>query len=117
MADLAFGESLWNQVCFHAHQAAEKNLKALIVSKGASSPKTHRLTDLLALLEDEEPGLKGTTNELLSLESYYIPTRYPDAVVPGSSPEDLPGREAAKEALAASRRISNVIHQAIGDAR
>lgn len=74
MAELALEEALWNQVCFHAHQCAEKSLKALAAERGESPPRTHTgLTDLLTLLE-------GPVSEgLRSLESFYIPTRYPGA--------------------------------------
>lgn len=36
--------------CFHAQQAAEKALKALIVSRGSEPPKTHDLTALARAL-------------------------------------------------------------------
>ena len=38
MAELALGSSLWNQVCFHAHQCAEKSLKALMAERGEFLP-------------------------------------------------------------------------------
>jgi len=34
MAKLAMRDSLFNQVCFHAQQAAEKILKSLIIAAG-----------------------------------------------------------------------------------
>jgi uncharacterized protein len=37
-------------VCFHAHQAAEKLLKAAIVAAHTRPPQTHSLTELCALL-------------------------------------------------------------------
>lgn len=115
MADLALGVSLYNQVCFHGHQAAEKSLKALIVYNDADPPKTHRLTELLILLQDEEPTLRELAGELRSLESYYIPTRYPDAL-PGALPEGLPGEDEAQKALAAARRVSEAVRETIGTA-
>ncbi len=112
MADLALGESLYNQVCFHAHQAAEKTLKALVAYRGANPPRTHSLIELLTLLERSEPTLEGLADELGSLEIYYIPTRYPDAL-PGSLPGGLPGQEEAKEALATARKVSKVLRKVI----
>lgn len=106
MAELAFGNSLWNQVCFHSHQCAEKSLKALVVERGESPPRTHRLTDLLTLLG--VPALDELADELRSLEGFYIPTRYPDAL-PGTLPEALPGEQEAREALTAARRVSDAI--------
>jgi HEPN domain-containing protein len=106
MAELAFGNSLWNQVCFHSHQCAEKSLKALVAERGVSPPRTHGLTDLLTLLE--APALDELADELRSLEGYYIPTRYPDAL-PGTLLEALPGEQEAQEALTAARRVSDAI--------
>lgn len=112
MTDLALGESLYNQVCFHAHQAAEKSLKALVAHEGAEPPKTHRLTELLTLLVRSEPTLEDLGDELNALEIYYIPTRYPDAM-PGSLAESLPGQEEAKEALATARKVFEITRKII----
>jgi HEPN domain-containing protein len=106
MAELAFGSSLWNQVCFHSHQCAEKSLKALVAERGGSPPRTHRLIDLLTLLEAS--ALDELADELRSLEGFYIPTRYPDAV-PSTFPGALPGEHEAQEALTATRKVSYTI--------
>lgn len=112
MAELALEERLWNQACFHSHQSAEKSLKALIVERGGNTPRTHRLTDLMSLLGGRvREDLEG---ELLSLEGFYIPTRYPDAV-PGSLPEGLPEEEDAREAVAAARKVSSAIREMPGE--
>ena len=105
VAELALGSSLWNQVCFHSHQCAEKSLKALMAERSGSPPRTH-LTDLLTFLE--APALDELADELRSLEGFYIPTRYPDAL-PTSPSEALPGEQEAKEALTAARRVSDTI--------
>ena len=104
MAELAFGNSLWNQVCLHSHQCAEKPLKALVVERGESPPGIHRLTDLLTLLG--VPDLDELTDELRSLEGFYIPTRYPDALL-NTLPEGLPEEQEAQEALTAARSVSD----------
>ncbi len=104
MATLGFGESLWNQVCFHAHQAAEKSLKALLAYEGELPPRTHRPTNLAKSLEDRYPPLAGLSDDLLVLENYYTPSRYPDAI-PGSLPEGLPGHEGAQEALTTAESL------------
>ena len=104
MAALASRESLWNQVCFHYHPAAEKSLKALLALGGVLPPRTHRLTNLSRSLEARYPPLVELADDLLVLENYYIPSRYPDAI-PGSLPEGLPDREDAQEALATAGRV------------
>jgi HEPN domain-containing protein len=112
MGELALEETLYNQVCFHAHQAAEKALKALIAYGGSNPPRTHSLTDLLTVGERLEPTLAGLDERLDSLETYYIPARYPDAP-PGSLPEGLPGREDAREALVTAREVSDLVRQKV----
>lgn len=112
MAALAFEESLWNQVCFHSHQAVEKSLKRLVAHEGSLPPRTHRLTNLSKSLEDRYPSLKESADDLLVLENYYIPSRYPDAT-PGSLPEGLPGLEDARRALAAAQRVSEFVRQTV----
>ena len=40
-------------LCFHAHQAAEKALKAVLVDKGIPFSKTHNIRTLIDLLPKE----------------------------------------------------------------
>jgi HEPN domain-containing protein len=105
MAELAFEEALWNQVCFHAHQCAEKSLKVLAAERGESPPRTHRLTDLATLIE--RPISEEFAEGLRLLESFYITTRYPDAL-PDSLPETLPGEQEAREAITVARKVSGI---------
>jgi len=42
-------DPVWDAICFHAEQCAEKYLKAWLVEQGADFPKTHDL-ELLAKL-------------------------------------------------------------------
>ncbi|MCI0396260.1 MAG: HEPN domain-containing protein [Chloroflexi bacterium] len=89
VAEIIFVEGLYNQVCFHAQQCVEKLLKGLIVHQGIVPPRTHSITDLLGLLPHD--WFVHVQADLIDLDDYYIPTRYPDAL-PGTLPEGLPGR-------------------------
>jgi HEPN domain-containing protein len=51
VAELAMTEALYNQVCFHCQQCAEKAVKGLLAHQGQNPPRTHRLGDLLGLLD------------------------------------------------------------------
>lgn len=102
MAELAVEEGIWNQVCFHAQQCAEKSLKAVLSSHGHLPPRTHKLADLVSFLGEEVPPDLG--DDLLLLDRFYIPTRYPDAL-PGSLPDGLPCESDAREALTLARKI------------
>jgi len=46
-------EVLFEGLCFHAQQAAEKALKAVLIAKGVPPPKTHNIRTLLDLLPQE----------------------------------------------------------------
>jgi len=102
VAEMALKEGIFNQVCFHAQQCVEKCLKALIEYRGRVPPRTHSIADLLTAL-DERDRRSVPAQELLRLDRFYIPTRYPDAL-PGSLPEGLPRQVDAEHALNMARR-------------
>lgn len=106
VAELTMLAAIFNQVCFHAQQCAEKAIKGLLVLQGKKPPRTHLIGDLLSLLETNP--FQTSTLEIQLLDRFYIPTRYPDAL-PGELPEGLPGREDAEEALATARQILDTI--------
>jgi HEPN domain-containing protein len=105
MAELAMQEAIYNQVCFHSQQCAEKAIKGLLTLQAKTPPRTHLLGDLLTLL-DSNPFT--TSLEVQLLDRFYIPTRYPDAL-PGSLPEGLPTHEDAMEALAVARQVLETV--------
>jgi HEPN domain-containing protein len=108
VAELALTEGIFNQVCFHAQQCAEKAIKGWLESQGRAAPRTHRMADLLPLLP---PKLLGTlARRVLLLDAFYIPTRYPDAL-PGLLIDGLPDEADAREALA----VAGMLLDCIGD--
>jgi len=106
MAELAFNEKIFNQTCFHAQQCIEKLLKSLIIQCGKIQPKSHKIADLLMLTEGifAEPFKK----ELLLLDRFYIPTRYPDTL-PGILESGLPSETDAKEALETAIKCYEIV--------
>lgn len=106
MAELAFDAGLYNQVCFHSQQCVEKALKGILALQGQVPPRTHRLSDLLGLLELTP--LREIGLEIQLLDRFYITTRYPDAF-PGGLLADLPTRQDALEALATARRVFEIV--------
>lgn len=84
--------SLSSAVCFHAQQAIEKYLKALIESRDINPPKSH---DLIMLYGQVEDIVNIEEDTLAKLNQIYIDSRYPASL--GTMPEGLPDTEDAKE--------------------
>lgn len=98
LAQLAFKDQIFNQVCFHSQQGVEKILKGYLSYKLQPTPKTHSLIELYRICKEISSDFPDIENDCLKLDSYYIPTRYPDAL-PGTGPDGLPDQSDAKEAL------------------
>ena len=49
MAERAFEDKIFNQVCFHSQQGVEKTLKGFLRDYNRTVPKTHILKELLDL--------------------------------------------------------------------
>jgi HEPN domain-containing protein len=69
---------LYETLCFHAQQAVEKAIKAVLIFKRCDIKRTHDIGLLLELLpqEIEKPSL---ANELPILNDYAVSARYPGA--------------------------------------
>lgn len=96
----------WDTVCFHAQQAAEKTLKAFLVSRGQPASRTH---DLVALLAESVAGgghLEALESDCRLLAPYAVLLRYPGA--PGE-----PTEQEARQAAAAARRIYEQVRATI----
>ena len=68
---------LWNAVCFHAQQCAEKYLKAVLQEREAAIPKIHHLPALLNLLVVHHPLWEGMREGLTLLGGFAVEFRYP----------------------------------------
>ena len=70
-------DRLYDIVCFHCQQCAEKYLKALLVESGIMFPKSHDLDRILNLVTPHYPTLQRFRRGLLFLSSFAVETRYP----------------------------------------
>ena len=66
----------YEMLCFHAQQAAEKSIKALLVHLGIDFPYTHNIASLVALLP---PAMQSVSvlREAERLSPYAVLARYP----------------------------------------
>ena len=67
---------LFEGLCFHAQQAAEKALKAVLIAKGVPPPKTHNIRTLLDLLPQDLVAPQEI-EDAASLTDYAVTSRYP----------------------------------------
>jgi HEPN domain-containing protein len=75
-------------VCFLAHQAIEKSLKAFIALRGGRPRKLHDLVVLAAECAALDPGFGVPGVDYRNLNRYYIETRYPTLVPPNLTPQE-----------------------------
>jgi len=103
---IALDDSLAAVVCFHAQQAVEKLLKALLVFAGVPFARTHDVIRLAQLLPgDLAPPVPVA--DLAPLNRYAVEARYPIGEEPISGEE-------ARAAIAVSRRVRVAVLQALG---
>ena len=80
-ATLPTGDA-YDTICFHAQQAVEKCLKALLALTDIEYPRRHDLGELLALAKPHYPDLCPLEDAILELAPYAVEVRYDDEVVP-----------------------------------
>ncbi|MFA4874618.1 MAG: HEPN domain-containing protein [bacterium] len=106
-------DGIWNQVCFHAHQAAEKAIKGYLKAHEIKAQKTHDLLELYETMAVSGNEWNNFYEGCVYLNRFYIATRYPDAFV-GALPEGLPGEKDAIRALAEAENIVEMLKKVLG---
>ena len=72
-------------VCYHCQQAAEKAIKAVLVSHDADVPHIHNLNKLLTAAEQYENSMLSLFKQANRLTNYATLTRYPSDVEIGEA--------------------------------
>ncbi len=70
-------EGYWEDLCFHAQQAAEKALKAVLLHQGIAFRFVHDLNELLSALEAGGVIIPARLRESGTLNEFAVMTRYP----------------------------------------
>lgn len=101
-------EWLCRPASFHAQQCVEKYLKAVLVARGHTVPRTHDLERLLVIIGADGATPAGLPGEeaMAILNRYAVAARYPDDIEPVSAAE-------AGAALEAARAVRAVIRAAL----
>lgn len=90
-------------VSFHAQQAAEKSLKALLIRHRVEFGRTHNLGELLRLAETVAHGIDQMLAEARALTPYAVGARYPGEEPPLD-------RDQASRHLALARKVLECAH-------
>lgn len=91
-----------NFVCFLSHQMAEKYLKAFLVYKRKRYPKIHPLDRLTELCNEIDSSFGELKKDVIFLNAFYTPTRYP-----GDYPEF--SWQEAEKAFETATKIKNFV--------
>lgn len=102
------------QACFLAQQTAEKALKAILYARGADVVMGHSVAALCDEVSGVEPEIADRCPEWASLDQYYIPTRYPDAL-PGGIPAAVFTGEQTTRALALAAEVLDAARRHVAE--
>ena len=100
-------------VAFHAEQAVEKCLKAMLEEDGVEFPKTHDLGRLYKLLQESRDFPIDQQDMLQTLNTLYIDSRYPGefGLLPNGKPTTEDAREFYRFAQAVYAQVKTVLEQ------
>jgi HEPN domain-containing protein len=77
LAQVQVSDVRLEDLCFHAQQAVEKSLKALLLHRKIRFPYVHNLSELMSLLEKDGLNLPEFVCEAARLTEYAVEARYP----------------------------------------
>ena len=87
-------------VAFHAQQAVEKALEALLTFFHVEFPRTHDLVRLLDMAAPHLPALAGCRAAFAEMSNYAVASRYPDDSVELARDDVIRSLKIAEEAVA-----------------
>ncbi|MCD6342794.1 MAG: HEPN domain-containing protein [Spirochaetaceae bacterium] len=89
---------VFEDLCFHAQQAVEKGLKAILIKNNVEPPRTHNLIFLLNQVSKIQD-IPEKAASIINLEEYSVLTRYPGDYQPIGEDEYKASVRTAEEAL------------------
>jgi len=87
-------------LCFHAQQAAEKSLKALLLAQRRGPAYTHNLATLLRLIKEARLPVPQDVMRVVRLSDYAVETRYPGMFDPVTEQDYREAMELASRCVA-----------------
>lgn len=115
-ADHLAREGGWHLACFLAQQVTEKALKAFLYFQGEEIVLGHSVQRLCAAAAQYQPEFGDKARRWSLLDSYYIPTRYPNGL-PDGIPADVYTRDAATDAVAMAEEAVTWVRHLLDQAK
>jgi len=97
---------MYEDLCFDCQQAAEKAIKALLISLNKKFPPIHSIAGLLEIVADARINVPRSIQEAVILTDYAVKTRYPGEGEPVSKEEY---RESVNLAVAVYEWVCKII--------
>ena len=116
MINAKINNNLSGNVCFMAHEVAEKALKGgmyAIHGLRDASLKSHQLTPLACALESHTPKAAGLAAHSATLEPYYLNTRFPNCWPSPKIPAEQFSLSAAESAREKARDILEIVNNIV----
>ena len=105
-ANLSLNHGFYEWACFQSQQAAEKSLKAFLVSKGWRVPRVHRVSVLYKMCQRADKSFRKHYLEHDNLEAITFISRYPFAIPQETiTPHEFINKQEAEECLREAQLI------------
>ena len=98
----------YNISCFLSQQVAGKAIRALLFQQGERTPLTPSVVELCERAIALVPDIADKCAQWNVLDSFYVPTRYPNAL-PGSIPARVYDQRAAQDAVATATEVVETV--------
>lgn len=110
IAKILYRERRYARSCFHAHQAAEKAAKALLIKEVARYETIHSVFELLKLTRESMPIPDDLLERGSMLDRFYLPSRYPNVWPSGPSYVHYAERD-AKSAIESAALVVDFVRK------
>ena len=109
MARTLLENGFWAGACFQSEQAAELALKAFLYSRGYRYVTTHSVRELIQSSVREDTEFRRFQGYGEFLDSFYLPTRYPDALDGPGVPFEAFNEPEALQALGYAAEVVDTV--------
>ena len=104
-AEGLLAQAVFSYAAFFAEQAAQKSLKAYLLSQGMRLVTIHSVRELAREAASHDSRFTPLIEDGGRLDRHYLTSRYPDALPEPAIPAEVYTKQDAEEAVAMARRI------------